>query len=134
MKRFVRTFLAGVAFILVNGCGPSAKTPAETAAMFQKAGGVDKVAAEARVIFEKFGTKEYRNLTEADLKDFPAISTLGNAFGIYPKDAGSPAHIRIRSGAHDDSKVIFIYDSSEAYQIPHSSSTIKVTPNIFVSS
>ena len=80
-----------------------------------KAGGLNELNQEARIIFDRFGTNEWRFLYEDDLKNCPAISALGNAFGYFPESADDPTkvptHIWVRYGSHFYTKAIFIFQT-----------------------
>jgi len=68
------------------GCMRSEMTNAQVAEMFDKAGGVDKVNEEAKIIFERLGTNESKEIFGSDLTNFPVISSLGKPFFLQNKN------------------------------------------------
>jgi len=137
--RFGTQHIAAVIILLGIALGPGCSrrevTATEVAEMFERVGGVEKVSKEARAIFDRFGTNEFRFIYDQDLREFPAIAALGNSVGIYPKASGVPANIRIRFGPHANTKFIFIYDPNESSGVKQQAAAgfIEVTNNIFVS-
>jgi hypothetical protein len=124
------------------GCGRSEMTKTRAIEMFDKVGGVDKVNQEAKVIFDRFGTNNPDFLSESDLKDFPAISALGNSVGTFPQPTvvtfhqsikiDFPPHIRVRRGLHSNTMLIFIFEPNKVTELKDASSFVQVTSNIFV--
>jgi hypothetical protein len=109
------------------GCSPSAEQRIE------KVGGVSIINQEARVVFDRFGTKEFRFLYESDLKDCPAIAALGNSVGLYNESPGTAAQIRVRYGSHSNTKFIFILDPRAPSQFKGPPGCSQIASNIFVS-
>jgi hypothetical protein len=120
----------------------SEMTNAQVTEMFDKAGGVDKVNREAKIIFDRFGTNNPDFLSESDLKDFPAISALGNSVGTFLQPTvvtfhqsikiDFPPHIRVRRGLHSNTMLIFIFEPNKVTELKDASSFVQVTSNIFV--
>jgi hypothetical protein len=102
-------------------------------------GGLNELNQEAKIIFDRFGTNEWKCLDESDLKNFPAISALGNSVGIFPESADDPTkvstHIRIRYGSHFYTKLIFIFQTEpealRATNIINAPFAFQVSSNIF---
>lgn len=110
---------------------------------FETVGGVDTVNREARVLFDRFGTNEWKFLFAEDLKDTPAISTLrskcenysGKKYGGTGMEISSEGgtHIQISFGNHFWSKAIFIFDPNKAVTLNSASNYFQVASNIFFS-
>jgi hypothetical protein len=116
------------------GCGRSEMTSAQVTEMFDKAGGVDKVNQEAKIIFDRFGTNESKNIYGSELTNFPAISSLGETVFFQNKNnpPGWSAHIGIPFGTHYQRNFIFIFNSDSSVEFPSASRCIQVATNIFV--
>jgi len=121
-------------FLCGLGCGRSEATKAQAMEMFDKAGGVDKVNQEAKILFERLGTNESKEIFGSDLTSFPVISSLGKPFFLQNKNnpPGWSAHIEILFGSHYQRNFIFIFDPSGTIEFPYASNCIAVTTNIFV--
>ena len=77
---FVVRLTAVLLIFLAGGCSPSEMTMGEAKRMLDQAGGIEKVNAEARTVFDKYGQAGTTMLGNDDLLAFPAIRSLGNAF------------------------------------------------------
>jgi len=106
--------------------------PSQAAKRFAAAGGVEKVNQEAKIIFDRFGTKDFKPLDDSDLKDFHAIPALGNTFSIWPQAKGLSAHIRVGFGYHMHYKNIYIFYPQADFEFKDEPSCIQIGPNIFV--
>lgn len=83
-----------------------------------KVGGLNELNQESKIIFDRFGTNEWKFLYEDDLRGCPTFFALGNAFGYFPENADEiqnstylPKHIWIRYGSHFYTKAIFIFQT-----------------------
>jgi hypothetical protein len=114
------------------GCVRSEMTNAQAVEMFDKAGGVDKVNQEAKIIFDRFGTNESKVIFGSDLTNYPAISSLGKPFFLQNNFSNWSAHIEIPFGTHYQRNFIFIFNSGSTIEFPHASRCIQVATNIFV--
>jgi hypothetical protein len=114
------------------GCLRSEMTNAQAVKMFDKAGGVDKVNQEAKIIFDRFGTNESKVIFGSDLTNFPAISSLGKPFFLQSNFSNWSAHIEIPFGTHYQRNFIFIFNSVSPIEFPYASRCIQVATNIFV--
>jgi len=65
--------------------------------LIANAGGPAKVRGEAGALLSRFGTSDPRFLTSAEIKDYPAVASLGDIFSIWP---GAPPYVEIRVGSH----------------------------------
>jgi hypothetical protein len=84
-------------------------------ALLNKAGGADKVCLEADQMFKAYGASNLTMFLPSDLRNYPAIASLGTVDGIWP---GHPAYIQIRVGnLHlDGYRIEIIYtNNSEGY-------------------
>jgi len=110
--------------------------------LINKAGGVERINQEARRIFAKYigNAKEGRFLDESDLKEFPAIASLGNAWHLNLEGEARigntplPAHISIRYGTHFHPDFISIFNPDDPLppKFKNSSLFIPLAPNIFL--
>jgi hypothetical protein len=106
----------------------------KTEQMLLKAGEVDKINEEAKVIFARFGTDKTWGIEGLDLRDFPTISALGNSVIIFARTPGCPAYISVRYGSHQHTKFIFIFDPNSTPEIinpPMGARLVQVASNIF---
>jgi hypothetical protein len=111
-------------------------TESQIAAMFGKAGGVDKVNQEAKSIFDRFGTSKITVLTISNLNDFPAMTALGNSVILWPEsvDGGKvPPHIEVRFGSHFNTRFVFIFETNYVAQLQSNPVVFRAASNIFVS-
>jgi hypothetical protein len=124
--------LSVVLHIVVNQ--RSEMTESQIEAMFDRAGGVAKVNQEAKIIFERLGTNESREIFGSDLTNFPVISSLGKPFFLQNKNNPPDwsAHIEIPFGTHYQRNFIFIFNSGSSIEFPYASNCIQVATNIFV--
>ena len=132
-----KPILIGVVMICLGlfcelGCMRSEMTNAQVTEMFDKAGGVDKVNREAKIIFDRFGTNESKVIFGSDLTNFPAISSLGKPFFLQNNFSNWSAHIEIPFGTHYQRNFIFIFNSGSPIEFPYASRCIQVATNIFV--
>jgi hypothetical protein len=134
-----KPILIGVVMICLGlfcelGCLRSEKTSAQVTEMFDKAGGVAKVNQEAKILFERLGTNESKEIFGSDLTNFPVISSLGKPFFLQNKNnpPGWSAHIEIPFGTHYQRNFIFIFNSGSPIEFPYASRCIQVATNIFV--
>jgi hypothetical protein len=130
-----------IILVLANGLGflwHPKMTARTVLKRIDKVGGLNELNQEAKIIFDRYGTNEWKFLNESDLKDFPAISALGNSVGIFPESADDPTkvptHIRIRYGSHFYTKLIFIFQTEpevlRATNIINAPFTFQVSSNI----
>ena len=112
----VKTFLGvticlGVLLALLYAvvCGPSEMTMSQARKLFARVGGANKINQEAGILFARFGTRETRFLSASELKDFPAISTLGNSVVLLGYSPDTAAEIQIRFGADQRAGFIDIF-------------------------
>ncbi len=90
-----------------------------------KAGGSEKVCAEADEIFRRYGTTEQIFFTANLLKDYPAMTSLGNVDYIMPD---APSYIKIRVGTHFNGFMIKILDGGARQEFvggAHTSEIVK---------
>jgi hypothetical protein len=123
------------ASLLFSGCHPgNAKnaTMRKAEKLFNKAGGIEKVSQEAKIMLTRFGAEDYKVLTNWELKDFPAISALGNMVAVRGSKSGYPAQIRIRYGNHFRTKFILIYAQQTPADPNETAAFLLVTNNIFI--
>jgi hypothetical protein len=86
---------------------------AEVLRRIVQAGGVAKVCDEADRMFARFGTGQLRFLSDSELNDFPAVTSLGTVDGIWP---GNPTYIKVRAGTHLSGFVIQILSTNSSPQ------------------
>jgi len=125
----------GVFFLNIVVNRHSEMTESQIAALFKKAGGVDKVNQEAKDVFNRFGTSKITLLSGSNLDSLHAISALGNSVVLYPEsiDAGKfPPHIEVRFGSHFNTKFIFIFETNNVIQFQNDSKLFQVASNIYV--
>ncbi len=137
-----------------SGCSPPKMTKSQIMEMFDKAGGVEKVNAEAKVVFEIFSTNEVYVLQDyhvphlqdypeikshPEITNFPAIFALGDVVMVQRGLPPSVPEIYIRFGVHRRAKVIHILPPNldatnfgNASAFTNESLYIRVAPNIFV--
>ena len=132
-----KPIIIGVAIICLGlfcelGCMRSEMTHAQIAEMFDKAGGVDKVNQEAKIIFDRFGTNESKEVFGSDLTNFPAMSSLGKPFFLQNNISNWSACIEIPFGTHYRRNFIFIFNSDSSIEFPYASRCLRVATNIFV--
>jgi hypothetical protein len=109
--------------------------------LIASAGGPAEVCDEASQIFKRFAVPErepWRDLTTAELEDYPVIAALGKAseFGaiIRPGETSFPPRIEIRVGTRLDGYTIHIVDTTSPIKYPTSTYTAElVESRIFVS-
>ena len=101
--------------------------------LLEQSGGVARVNTEASAVFLKHATNEVRFLSDADLRDFPAIASLGNSVAIHPEHSGFPAHIRVRFGSHRNTRFMFIFDPTNGARTAGDWGLVQVASNIFLS-
>jgi len=106
-------------------------TTAQAKKMFEKAGGLEKVNQEAKVIFDLFGTNESTVIYGQSLTNFPAISSLGSPIFLQT-NSGWSTHIEIPFGNHRQRSFIFIFNPANPVKFPYASRCIEVATNIFV--
>jgi hypothetical protein len=93
-------------------------------------GGPAKICDEANQIFKHFGVSKVKFFEPSELKDYPAIASLGNVDGIWP---GEPPNIKIRVGTHVRGFIIQIVDTNNPVKYVKSSNTVEVIDScIFV--
>jgi hypothetical protein len=82
----------------------------DATALIAKAGGADEVCKEADQLFHRYPTtNSFYLFQDSDLKDFPAIMSLGRVNGIW---SGPPNRIRVRVGTHFDGYAIEILETN----------------------
>ena len=86
------------------------------------AGGSDRICDEAGQIFERFGVSKEKDLTDAELSDYPAIAALKGHFVIIEPDS----YIRIRFGTHTDGFEFAIPDRNCRAQLLNRGSSYKL--------
>ncbi|MGH7975352.1 MAG: hypothetical protein ACREC8_01680, partial [Limisphaerales bacterium] len=79
-------------------------TPDRASKIFQKAGGIEKVEQESKILFNQVGTNDYW-LHSSDKTNFPALSSLGNVSVNHNQ-------INIRFGSHFHTKFITIFPNA----------------------
>jgi hypothetical protein len=124
--------IIGLGLFCELGCKRSEMTNAQVAEMFEKAGGVDKVNQEAKIIFDRFGTNESKEIFGSDLTNFPAMSSLGKPFFLQNNISNWSACIEIPFGTHYRRNFIFIFNSGSSIEFPYASRCLQVATNIFV--
>jgi len=82
--------------------------------LLTEVGGTKEVYKEADQIFERFGVDRLYWFNPSDLKQFPALSALGDVDFISPKDQRSTAYIQVRIHPPNDHYLIYILDSNTA--------------------
>jgi hypothetical protein len=140
-----------------SGCSSRKMTKSEAVEMFKKAGGIDKINEEAKIVFDVFGTnavyilqdyhishlQDYPEIRRRpEIKDFPAIFALGDVVLLQRDSSGSPPEINIRFGIHRRAKAIRIFppnldiDKAPNFRavsaFTNESWYIRIAPNIFV--
>lgn len=110
----------------------SETTMSATVEKIREVGGMAKVDQETKTIFDRYGTAEFRPLDNSDLKEFPAVSGLGNTFSIWPDASGCSGHIKVRYGYHMHAKTIWIFDPKKPLVFDGASACIQVSSNIFI--
>ena len=124
--------LTCIGIILVAGCRPSEKPSTQAARLIQNAGGVDIINKEAKAILAKLGNADEKLLSSSDLKEYPAISSLGNVVLACNQAPGFPANVRIRFGRHNNINFILVFDPADTKGPDDKSSLEQIAPNIFV--
>lgn len=94
--------------------------------LLQRAGGSDKVCAEARQLFSKFGVSKMTFFYGDELKNCPALTTLGTVDGIWP---GDPPYIKIRVGTHLNGYIIKIIDTNSDSKSVMSTNSVELVPS-----
>ncbi|HVU26474.1 MAG TPA: hypothetical protein VHG71_01915 [Verrucomicrobiae bacterium] len=112
-------------------------TANKAAKNFQKAGGIEKVEQESKILFKQVGTNDYW-FHPSDKTNFPALSSLGNVSVNHNQ-------INIRFGGHFHTKFITIFPNTPTidqmsvgnnqafYKEYYTSRCIQVATNIFIS-
>ena len=101
----------------------------DTKLLLARAGGPEKVNADAARMFQHFGAASLTIFSENDLNEYPNIAKLGKVDGIWP---GPPAYIKIRTGNHWDSYILEIRDPNRTGKDAESQGELKVGPGIYV--
>ena len=111
--------------------------------LFETVGGIDAVNREARILFDRFATNDWRFLDSKDLAKTPAISSLysicenysgktysGTSMTFDPQDG---RRIEIKFGNHWLLKRIYIFDTNAAINLNPSHQWFQMASNIFIS-
>ena len=106
----------------------SAETPAKV--LLARVGGASNVCYEADQIFKRFGISEDKFLDPPELKDYPAIASLGMVHRIEPHE---PPHISNRIGTHQNCYFLDITSTNSVGNYPNTIHGIEIVPGrIFV--
>jgi len=118
-------------------------TPEKVQQLLTRAGGIDEVNRETKVLFDKLGTNDWTFLYPEDLTNSPAIFFLyanllsysgteysGTRVANWPEDG---RHLEIRFGNHWVGKKIYIFDSNGTNTFHPPPDWFQISSNIFVS-
>lgn len=128
----VMAILLVLIFLGLTGCSPSKMTQEQALEMFAKAGGIQRVNQEAKIIFDRFGTNESTELFGLALTNYPTLSALGKPLFIQAGTNGYSSRIEIPFGSHYGKRFIFVFNPNGPVEFPYASRCIQVATNIFV--
>ena len=84
-------------------------------------------------MFERARSDEMGFSSIEELKDFPALSTLGEVHGVWPgRHQGDPRTIRVLVGTRIKGFIIEIPEKSKAGKFQKDPSSLEVAPGIVV--
>jgi len=106
---------------------------AEAKALLGRAGGLGEVEEEARRVFAIMGKGDATVIQLDQLRQYPAITSLGDMDGIQPATAEMPAHIRILAGNHFHGFRFALCNPGDKQKPVPSSHLIKISDSIYIS-